>query len=90
MQVRKIQRPGDLEANRGAGIVTVAGGGKGIGSRVYHDPADGVFLTSRGSAGGDGSAVGPMERFLKNGGKLPILLLTCNRAALLQKTIEVR
>lgn len=32
---------------------------------------------------------GPMEAFLARGGKLPVLLLTCNREKLLGETIEV-
>lgn len=36
-----------------------------------------------------GGEAGPLEAFLEAGGKLPIALLTCNRANLLQNTIEV-
>lgn len=51
----------------------------------YRDPADAVELSySVGS-----SEAGPMEKFLSEGKKLPVVLLTCNRAALLEQTIKV-
>ncbi|CAM9837029.1 unnamed protein product, partial [Laminaria digitata] len=51
---------------------------------AYHDPADGVEMEF--AVGGQGA--GPLETFLVAGKKLPVVLLTCNREALLRKTIE--
>lgn len=87
----------------GSGVGGVSGGAGAAGARAgvgahhtpasgrgaFGDPADGVHLTYEGG-GGVVAEVGPIEAFLARGGKLPVLLLTCNRAQLLEHTIEVR
>lgn len=68
------------------------GGGGGDSPGVFPDPADGVHMAYGGSTGDGGGVTaeaGPIEAFLAQGGKLPVLLLTCNRAELLSHTIEV-
>lgn len=76
----------------GAGAEAVAhhtpASGRGGGVGAFGDPADGVHLAYEGG-GGVIAEAGPMEAFLARGGKLPVLLLTCNRAQLLGQTIEV-
>ena len=59
-------------------------GGVGL-EGARRDPADAVEL--RYAAGLDGA--GPIETFLAEGKKLPVVLLTCNRATLLSETIKV-
>lgn len=81
----------------GSGGAGAAGARAGVGAHhtpasgrgASGDPADGVHLTYEGG-GGVVAEVGPIEAFLARGGKLPVLLLTCNRAQLLEHTIEVR
>ncbi|CAN0297363.1 unnamed protein product [Ascophyllum nodosum] len=58
-------------------------GGVGL-EGARRDPADAVEL--RYAAGLDGA--GPIETFLAEGKKLPVVLLTCNRATLLSETIK--
>ena len=64
-------------------------GGTGANAQVsadaYRDPADGVAMEF--AVGGE--EAGPLETFLAEGKKLPIVLLTCNREALLRQTIQV-
>lgn len=50
------------------------------------DPADAVEMVYEVGL----ESAGPIERFLSEGKKLPVLLLTCNRDGLLRKTIQVR
>eukprot|EP00752_Nemacystus_decipiens_P007976 g7126.t2 len=65
------------------------GGGGGDSVGAFEDPADGVYLAYEGGGvGGVVAEAGPIEAFLAKGGKLPVLLLTCNRAELLGHTIE--
>ncbi len=72
-----------------AGGVGWGGGDDGVGP--FPDPADGVHMAygGGGGAGGVAGGAGPMEAFLARGGKLPVLLLTCNREQLLGETIKV-
>lgn len=66
--------------------MATGGGGDGGEVGAFPDPADGVELTYDN---GEGSA-GPMESYLAAGGKLPVVLMTCNRDEMLGQTIEVR
>lgn len=51
----------------------------------HHDPANDVVLKFDPGR----EHAGPLEKFLASGRKLPVVLLTCNRADLLRQTIRV-
>lgn len=71
-----------LDKARGGGAREPSSRADGVG----RDPADDVEIVFEDG----GRNPGPIEAFLRRGGKIPVLLLTCNRADLLRDTIEVR
>lgn len=54
--------------------------------RHFQDPAESVELVYETDVSGEG----PMEKFLRKGGKFPILMLACNRVNMLVETLKVR
>lgn len=76
------EQQADMDNPQGGGDSPSEGDG---GRAAYRDPADTVTVAYKAIP----EDAGPIEKFLGTGGELPIVLLTCNRHALLRQTLEV-